>query len=515
MREMSFWSWFLILISAIVFLAGLDFYSIYILDESKNAEAAREMWDSGHWFYPTFNGQPRYDKPPMHYFFMGTAYSIFGVGEFSARLFSGVFGWLTGLLIFVKVKNRIDERAAQVSLFSFMISLQVLIQFRMAVPDPYLIFFLTAACLELESFLNELTHRVSYLRRAAVFLGLAFLAKGPVAVALFGMPLLAYMGTQQHSHRLKFSRFFDPLALILFFGIGISWYVGVYFWNGADWLIEFFFTHNLNRFSSPMEGHRGPFSLPLIFCMIGFFPSSLLILSSWNLSYSAIRYRPLILWSILYVCFVILFFSLASTKLPHYIAPAFPFLAILIGSQFHSKPGNLAFKLIILVGSLVLLALPLAIFLTKNLQLTYFENTLSLAWGIVPAGIGLVAVFLAFQKLKAAAFYTLGLGFLGMAFGLMGNLLPTLDAQNPVIRSKVYWKDEAKLSYWKKMNPAFPFQTKKIIPPWDEAAGMEGLIITDEKVVDSFPHPYDVVFRGKDLFEGTETVLIKPKFPDF
>lgn len=99
MKGFSSWSWFLILLSATVFLGGLDFYSIYILDESKNAEAAREMWDSGNWFNPTFNGQPRYDKPPLHYFFMGVAYSILDVSEFSARIFSGIFGWLTGILI--------------------------------------------------------------------------------------------------------------------------------------------------------------------------------------------------------------------------------------------------------------------------------------------------------------------------------------------------------------------------------------------------------------------------------
>ncbi|MFC3414075.1 ArnT family glycosyltransferase [Algoriphagus hitonicola] len=259
MKGISFWSWFLLVLSGIVFIAGQDFYSIYILDEAKNAEAAREMWESGNWFNPTFNGQARYDKPPLHYFFMGAAYSIFGVGEFSARIFSGIFGWLTGVMIFLKVRNRIDEKAAQVSIFSFMVSVQCLIQFRMAVPDPYLIFFLTAACLELENYLFKLNHPLKYLRRAALFLGLAFLAKGPVAVALVVIPLLAYLMLQRYSHRLKLTRFFDPLAIILFFGIGLSWYVGVYFLNSGEWLEEFFFTHNLNRYSSPMEGHRGLF----------------------------------------------------------------------------------------------------------------------------------------------------------------------------------------------------------------------------------------------------------------
>lgn len=515
MKGLSFWSWFLILLSAIVFLAGLDFYSIYILDESKNAEAAREMWESGNWFTPTFNGQPRYDKPPLHYFFMGAAYSVLGVGEFSARIFSGIFGWLTGVLIFLKVRNRIDERAAQVSLFSFMVSVQVLVQFRMSVPDPYLIFFLTAACLDLESFLSHLNHPKKYLRRAAVFLALAFLAKGPVAVALIVIPLLLYLFIQRHSYQLKITRLLDPLAIILFFGIGFSWYAGVYFWNGADWLKEFFFTHNLNRFSSPMEGHRGPFYLPLLFCLIGFFPSSLLLISSWRSRGLDIRRQPLILWSILYVAFVIVFFSFASTKLPHYIAPTFPFLAILIGSQFYTSAGNLFFKLGIFLGGLILLALPLVLFFTQDLQLTYFSETFPLLWGITPSFLGLAAIFFILQKEKPAAYFFLGFGYLVLAFWLMGQLLPAIDDQNPVIRSKVHWENESSLFYWKKMNPAFPFQTRRIIPAWDESKGIEVLIITDRKVLDSFPYSYELVFAGKDIFEGTETILIRPKSLDF
>ncbi|WP_439482777.1 ArnT family glycosyltransferase [Cyclobacterium plantarum] len=515
MKGVSFWSCCLILLSAVVFIAGLDSYSIYILDESKNAEAAREMWNSGNWFNPTFNGQPRYDKPPLHYFFMGAAYSVLGVGEFSSRLFSGIFGWLTGILIFLKVKNRIDERAAQVSLFSFIISVQVLIQFRMSVPDPYLIFFLTAACLELERYLSNLNHPVKHLRKAAILLALAFLAKGPVAVALVVPPLLAYLLIQRHSHHLKLSSFHDPLAIILFFGIGFSWYVGVFFSNGGDWLKEFFINHNLNRYSSPMEGHRGPFYLPLIFCLIGFFPSSLILVSSWKLTYQNIRRQPLTLWSILYIVFVILFFSFANTKLPHYIAPAFPFLSILIGCQYYARPSNMFFNTVTFLGALVLIALPFALFFTQDLQKSSFGETFSLVWGILPALLGLVAVYFVINKAKVAAYFFLGFGFLGFAFFLIGNLLPAIDVQNPVTRSKIHWENESRLYYWKKMNPAFPFQSRRIIPAWDESTRAEGVIITDRKVLDSFPYPYEEIFQGKDIFEGTEVVLIRPKPSDF
>lgn len=81
-------------------LWGLDSFNIYILDEAKNAEAAREMWEKSSWFFPTFNGKPRYDKPPLHYFFFGIAYKAFGVNAFAARVFPAVARWLCSLLIF-------------------------------------------------------------------------------------------------------------------------------------------------------------------------------------------------------------------------------------------------------------------------------------------------------------------------------------------------------------------------------------------------------------------------------
>ena len=73
---------------------------IYILDEAKNAECAREMLVSGDYIVPYFNGQLRTDKPPLHYFFMVISYKLFGVSAFSARFFSAVFGALTILISF-------------------------------------------------------------------------------------------------------------------------------------------------------------------------------------------------------------------------------------------------------------------------------------------------------------------------------------------------------------------------------------------------------------------------------
>ena len=82
-----------------LFSAFSGAYPLYILDEAKNSEAAREMLISGNFWEPTFNESLRTDKPPLHYFFMMLSYSLFGVGPFAARFFSAIAGAFTVLLI--------------------------------------------------------------------------------------------------------------------------------------------------------------------------------------------------------------------------------------------------------------------------------------------------------------------------------------------------------------------------------------------------------------------------------
>ena len=119
-------------------------YPITILDEAKNSEAAREMLQNGEWFFPKFNGEIRTDKPPLHYFFIALGYLLFGVGPLGARLFSAVFGALTFYLIVVETARNISARTAVFTGIVFISSLLFAQEFHMSVPDPYLIFFITA-----------------------------------------------------------------------------------------------------------------------------------------------------------------------------------------------------------------------------------------------------------------------------------------------------------------------------------------------------------------------------------
>ncbi|MBL4886306.1 MAG: glycosyltransferase family 39 protein, partial [Planctomycetaceae bacterium] len=125
-----------------------------------------------------------------------------------------------------------------------------------------------------------------------------------------------------------------PLTLILVIGaVALPWYVSVSIATDGAWLQGFLGNHNIGRFSSAMEGHSGPIFYYVIAIMMGFFPWSVFLPVAL---YQAIFQREsakqehrsltfLLCWIGVYVAF----FSIAQTKLPNYILPCYPPLALL------------------------------------------------------------------------------------------------------------------------------------------------------------------------------------------
>ena len=131
------------LVSFIICFFSIYSFPIYILDEAKNSEAAREMLMSGNWIVPMFNGELRTDKPPLHYFFMMMGYKIFGINAMGARFFSAVFGAITLLITYSFVQKFAGKAQGFLAWLILTSSLFFVQVFHQAVPDPYLIFFVS------------------------------------------------------------------------------------------------------------------------------------------------------------------------------------------------------------------------------------------------------------------------------------------------------------------------------------------------------------------------------------
>ncbi|MDH5250584.1 MAG: glycosyltransferase family 39 protein, partial [Cyclobacteriaceae bacterium] len=90
----------ILVLSAVVYSANTWKTSVYVLDEARNAGCAMEMYQRNDWVVPTFNGELRTDKPPLHYYLMQLSYRVFGINAFSARLYATVMGLLTVWVVY-------------------------------------------------------------------------------------------------------------------------------------------------------------------------------------------------------------------------------------------------------------------------------------------------------------------------------------------------------------------------------------------------------------------------------
>lgn len=509
-------SWFInafFAVALIFQLFPIGGYSIYILDEAKNATAALEMWNSGEWILPTFNGEARYDKPPLHYYFFMLSYQIFGPNAFAARLFPALCGWLILVLLFRFARKHFDSSTAFFAVSVLLASLHWCLQFRLAVPDPFLILFVTWSLFEILEFIGSDYQSKNHLRKAAFFLGLAVLSKGPIALILIGGGIFIYL-IQDREHFFQWVlRFMDPLAIGLFLGVALPWYVMVGWKTGGEWVYEFIFHHNLNRFAEPMEGHGGGFYLPIVMVVLGLFPGSLFLPALFR-RFRFWRKMPFqIRFAVLFSAFTVVFFMFSGTKLPNYTAPLYPMLALVLGWQM-AKGGIGDLRSPGLVGSVFLLIFPL-IFYVVSPEIPELKP-LQAYWVVfvISALIALTGIVYWGMRYYLMNWILMTLGFVVFGFFMLSTLFPKLDAQNPVSQSHAIWKNADSVYFFKQFNPAFPFAMNKVIPalPVGKSIPLGALILTTPKnlpAFDSLGIGFQEVFREKDLFEQTETLILR------
>jgi 4-amino-4-deoxy-L-arabinose transferase-like glycosyltransferase len=326
----------LLVVAAAVLFSGLG-YPLIDRDETRYAEIPREMVITGNWVLPQLNFRPYYDKPPLMYWATAASYTLLGVSEFAARLphAASCFGALC--LTFFFAKRWFGAEAALLSTLALLLSVGFLGSSRVLLIDGLLMLLMTLAlCSGMEAIRCETFHRKWWLL-AAFACGLAFLAKGPVALVLFAPPLLAYAALSQGVSR---PRLFDWVLLIaVVAAMATPWFVAVSE-QAPSFAYEFFYKHNVTRFGGAFHAQPVWYFLPVL--LIAGHPWSFLSISLTRYLGSrdeACRHsRPrelgfLVLWA----GWCVLFFSLSRCKLPSYVMPAFPALAMMMGQYLQRR----------------------------------------------------------------------------------------------------------------------------------------------------------------------------------
>lgn len=276
-----------------------------LLDETEPlfVEASRQMALTGDWITPYFNGVTRFDKPPLIYWTQAIAFQIFGVNEWAARLPSALAGFFLTCFCFYVLKRfgisanqrekgkgeREKEEPVKNSLTSAL-WLSATLGATMVALHPLTFFFgrlgysdmLLSACFGgalLAFFLGyaQPQHKVIQGRWYLTFyllIALAVLTKGPVGVVLPGLIIsafLLYLGkareVMREMHLLR--------GAILVLALTLPWYILVTLANGEAYINSFFGYHNLARFSSVVNQHKGPWYFHFLIVLLGFAPWSI------------------------------------------------------------------------------------------------------------------------------------------------------------------------------------------------------------------------------------------------
>lgn len=316
----------------IIPLLGWWLYGVFDLDEGFYASVATEMNARGEWITPYFNGNLWYEKPILLYWLAKPCLMLFD-SPFGARIPSILATIATYGLVLWFARHHLDKlalrpiRSGFVALFALATSLLFVAVGRMIMTDTLLTFCLTAA---LFGFWHGLTVNPKAWLWAGAALGASVLAKGPVGIILF-VPIAWYgMRITRGQSREGNTKWAIAGAAIMV-AIITSWYLPAYLKDGDVFVQKFLIEQNLNRFTGGDSAHtvggitRFIFFIPIL--MLGMAPWSWFIKRSWPRRNSDLSLK--FLGACAFIPFF--FFTISSAKLPHYILPCFPPLALLVG----------------------------------------------------------------------------------------------------------------------------------------------------------------------------------------
>ncbi len=306
---------------------------LFDLDEGAFTAATTEMLLRGDFITTWLNGEPRFDKPILIYWFQALSVSIAGRDEFFFRFPSALAASLWVIAIYRFAAPRFGPVQAQAAVVFFCSCLTVIVIGKAATADALLNLLITLTLFDAWRFIE--TNRRLNLYLAYLWIGLGILTKGPVAAAV-PIATLSLFALIRKDWSAWLNVVYAPLGWLITILIAAPWYVLEYQAQGQAFIDGFLLQHNLARFGSTMESHGGSvfYYLPVLLLMT--LPFSAWLVSGGWFSLRDIHRDPLVCWCWCWFAFVFLFFSLSGTQLPHYILYGSTPLFLLMARHFTS-----------------------------------------------------------------------------------------------------------------------------------------------------------------------------------
>ena len=357
------------LVAAILFVPFLGNVHLFDWDEINFAESAREMIASGNYFSVQINFTRFTEKPPLFFWMQVLSMKVFGVNEFSARFPNAICGIVTLVLIFRLGKQIFNEHFARIWVMIYLGTFVTFLYFKSGIIDPWFNLFIFLAIYHFYSLTTSIqVHRLKQAALTGLFLGLAVLTKGPVAILIALLTYLVIVVLHRFRFFINAKEFMIVFATTLMVCFG--WFGVDLIQNGPSFLIEFL-QRQIAIFSTNDADHGEPFFYHWWVLLLGCFPASIFFMKGMFIQMERNEQKMFKQWMGILFWVTLLLFSIVKTKIVHYSSLCwFPLTAIAsmyLYEIFTDKVRrmHIVFKLLIgIIGfllSLILIAIPFAL----------------------------------------------------------------------------------------------------------------------------------------------------------
>lgn len=298
-------------------------------DEGRYTHIARAMVESGDWLIPRIDGLPFLHKPPLYFWMEALCIEAFGVNLWTARLPSLLAALVTSACVFSLVSRYAGERQARWSVAVLALSPLFFAAAQFANLDMMVSTFIT---LTLTLAVSAVTAPQPLARRllvlAYVAAGLGVLSKGLIGAVLPGAIFVLWSLFERAPRRI-----WNAVSLpgiFAFLAVTVPWFLAVEH-REPGFLWHFFVYHHFERFlTHEFNGQYGAWFYPML-VGVGLLPWSVLVLSSPRQRLRQVLPSSLAMLGLVWLGFVLVFFSLPASKMIGYIFPLMPAFAIVVG----------------------------------------------------------------------------------------------------------------------------------------------------------------------------------------
>lgn len=405
-------------IASCLFFPLLGQVHLFDWDEINFAECAREMMVMNNYSRVHINYLPFWEKPPMFIWLQVLSMKMFGVGDYAARFPNAVVGVVTLLALFYAGKRVVNEKMALWWVGLYAASWLPHFYFKSGIIDPLFNLFIFLAFFQVY-LTGDTDKKKLHAILAGVFLGLAVLTKGPVAILVALLSFIVYLILNRGLGGLKAG---SLLLITLFAFITTSTWFAIEIVQNGWWMVNEFITYQIRLLKTEDAGHGGPFIYHFIILLIGCFPASLFLFQKAEANATqVVDFRK---WMRVLFWVVLILFSIVKTKIVHYSSLCYFPLTFLAAYNIYTMleegrtPNKLTKGLLIGIGAVIALALILlpVVGLYKAELIPYIKDPFAIAnlqadvnwsysesaWGIIYL-IGIItAVVFAANKFKKA-----------------------------------------------------------------------------------------------------------------